>query len=731
MIGGAVAGSGNVISVNQGYGVQLVGVGATRNLVEANYIGVAPGGGYVLGTGNPGNADDGVHIDDAPDNQIGGPAATDGNVISSNQGAGVYVTGADAQGNTIENNIIGLTSSGSAALGNDQAGVANYSPGTQIGPANVISANLIGIFNSGALADGLIIIDNLIGTNSTGTGDLGNAQDGIQIEDSSGNTIEGDSLGAQVISGNLVGIEIDGQDSTGNLIEGNLIGTDKSGTADRGNSNQGVLIEGAVGNTMGGTVSTERNVISANQWGIQIDGATAALNLIEGNYVGTDNSGKEPLGNEVNGIILSNNASDNTIGGTGAGQGNSIAYNVQAGVLVQSGTGDSILSNSIAFNGQQGIALASGNDLLAAPALSGASGGGTGSNVVGSLSSLANTSFLIQFFSSQVADPSGVGQGQTFLGSTVVTTDASGAATIDFDLASGLANGTWVTVTATNESNGDSSGFSNAVSAQPVSVTFASAGFTVQSTGIMAAIDVERTGNLAVEVSVNFATSNGSAVAGQDYTAVSGTLIFAPNQTEQVISVPILNNPNRQTTFSTVNLSLSQPGGGATLGSIAFATLTITNDTPTNALTFVVTNTSDSGPGSLRDAIEAADDDPNPGVDNIVFEIAASTAANLNVPVPGFDPITQTWTITPASPLPAITHPVTIDGYTEAKYAAALPLPRADYIGSPGPDDHGSSYRRNVHLDHGSALAGWHNAADPVHGVAGAGSASARVCSGT
>ncbi len=81
-----------MISVNGGYGVHLVGVGATRNLIEANYIGVAPGGGYVLGTGNPGNSNDGVHIDDAPDNQIGGPVSSDGNVISSNQGAGISIT---------------------------------------------------------------------------------------------------------------------------------------------------------------------------------------------------------------------------------------------------------------------------------------------------------------------------------------------------------------------------------------------------------------------------------------------------------------------------------------------------------------------------------------------------------------------------------------------------------------------------------------------------------------
>ena len=344
-------------------------LGATRNLVEANYIGAAPGGGYVFGNGTPGNAADGVRIDDAPDNQVGGLAATDGNVISSNQGAGVFITGADASGNAIENNIIGLTAAGTAVLPNTQAGVANYSPGTLIGPGNVISANLVGILISGSTATGVIVRDNLIGTDSSGTADLGNAQSGIQIENASGATIEGDNLGVQVISGNLVGIRIDGQASTQNLIQGNLIGTDKSGTADRGNSNEGILIEAAGGNTVGGTTSAARNVISANLWGIRLDGALATGNLIEGNYVGTDVTGNAALGNEINGIIFSNNASHNTVGGTGGGQGNTIAYNVQAGVLVQSGTGDSILSNSMVFNGQHGIALAIGNDVQAAPTL--------------------------------------------------------------------------------------------------------------------------------------------------------------------------------------------------------------------------------------------------------------------------------------------------------------------------------------------------------------------------
>ena len=113
----------------------------------------------------------------------------------------------------------------------------------------------MGILMSGAAATGVIIRDNLIGTDSSGTADLGNAQDGIQIVNASGTTIEGDNLGVQVISGNLVGIEIDGSTSTRNLIEGNLIGTGqvrhgRPRQLERGNPDRRRF-----GNTVGGTTS--------------------------------------------------------------------------------------------------------------------------------------------------------------------------------------------------------------------------------------------------------------------------------------------------------------------------------------------------------------------------------------------------------------------------------------------------------------------------------------------
>jgi hypothetical protein len=81
--------------------------------------------------------------------------------------------------------------------------------------------------------------------------------------------------------------------------------------------------------------------------------------------------------------------------------------------------------------------------------------------------------------------------------------------------------------------------------------------------------------------------------------------------------------------------------------------------------TYYVSNTNDSGAGSLRDAIQSANGDATP--DNIVFDIPASTAPGLNVPVAGFDPVLQDWTIRLQTPLPAITNTVWIDGYTQAE----------------------------------------------------------------
>src|SRR5208337_2999217 len=177
-----------------------------------------------FGTGDPGNGGDGVLIEDGSQNQIGGSSAALGNTIASNHGDGVDIAGL-ATGNVAANNMIGVTSDGAQVLGNWSDGVALYSPSNTIGPGNVISQNLrgIGIYGPGASTPGtasdILVVDNLIGTDGTGQQGFGNAQEGVYIDNSSGNTIQGNSAGSQVISGNQVGVELYGAQSTGNLVE--------------------------------------------------------------------------------------------------------------------------------------------------------------------------------------------------------------------------------------------------------------------------------------------------------------------------------------------------------------------------------------------------------------------------------------------------------------------------------------------------------------------------------
>jgi uncharacterized delta-60 repeat protein len=92
---------------------------------------------------------------------------------------------------------------------------------------------------------------------------------------------------------------------------------------------------------------------------------------------------------------------------------------------------------------------------------------------------------------------------------------------------------------------------------------------------------VTRTGGSTGAVTATFATSDGTAVAGTDYTAQRATVFFADGDTGQrLISVPIIPNSVRDDADKTLNLTLSQPGGCAALGSQTSTVLTIRDDEP-------------------------------------------------------------------------------------------------------------------------------------------------------
>ncbi len=101
--------------------------------------------------------------------------------------------------------------------------------------------------------------------------------------------------------------------------------------------------------------------------------------------------------------------------------------------------------------------------------------------------------------------------------------------------------------------------------------------YTVNESGRRATITVTRTGGTASGVGVSYATSNGTATAGADYTATSGTLTFAAKQTSKTFIVPITNDTLVEGN-ETVNLTLSNPTGGAALGAQNTAELTISDN---------------------------------------------------------------------------------------------------------------------------------------------------------
>ncbi len=335
-IGGTTAGAANEIGFSTAAGISISGAGGTGNVVLGNDIGTDGAGARLA------NAV-GVSLESGG-NTIGGA-----NVIGFNTGAGVSISGAGGTGNVVLGNFIG-TNPGDAKLGN-AVGVVVNSANNTIGGTTGGSANVIG-FNSTAGVQiavggttGVVVIGNDIGTDSSGRKALAN-DIGVDVTDGTSTTIGGTASGSgNVISGNLTaGIELEGSGVSGTLIAGNRIGTDPSGTSSvvqagvsapaKSLQNAGIVILGSQGNTIGGTSPQARNVISGNYVGIMLAGTSGqgGPDEVAGNFIGTDASGVNPLGNIV-GIYI-NDASENQIGGTAPGAGNVISANTSVGVEI-------------------------------------------------------------------------------------------------------------------------------------------------------------------------------------------------------------------------------------------------------------------------------------------------------------------------------------------------------------------------------------------------------------
>jgi len=176
------------------------------------------------------------------------------------------------------------------------------------------------------------------------------------------------------------GIDISFDAAYENVVAGNFVGTDASGTTDLGNTLSGVLIyNGAKRNIIGGTTESERNVISGNDWsGVEIQSERADSNIVIGNYIGTDATGTEILGNKEYGIHIWSYPKYNRIGGINNGEGNVISGNGRNGIEIGIYSGYNVILNNIIGmnkdvivaipNGNSGISINSNYNIVGGPA---------------------------------------------------------------------------------------------------------------------------------------------------------------------------------------------------------------------------------------------------------------------------------------------------------------------------------------------------------------------------
>jgi parallel beta-helix repeat protein len=166
------------------------------------------------------------------------------------------------------------------------------------------------------------------------------SDNGLEIDTSDGSVISG-----LLINRFGTGIGIQG-DAVANRIEGNFIGTNPTGTLDVGNQTDGVAIfDGPSETVVGGTTLAARNVLSGNgDTGVFL--VNSNINRIQGNYVGTDKSGTKDLGNEAGGVFIGN-ASGTTVGGKTAASRNVISGNDDVGLVLSSSQGTRLLGNRI------------------------------------------------------------------------------------------------------------------------------------------------------------------------------------------------------------------------------------------------------------------------------------------------------------------------------------------------------------------------------------------------
>ena len=395
------------------------------------------------------------------------------------------------------------------------------------------------------------------------------------------------------------GIEVLGDNNT---IQNNWVGIDSNGDA-AGNTEHGIILAfAASGNLIGGSGADEGNVVAGNGFsGIFLRDAGTDNNLVYGNLIGVRPDGVAPQANGQNGIVLSTAVANNSIGGTGAGEGNIIAHNTLAGISVNNdaGTGNAILGNSIHDNLGLGIDLVGGtedafgvtandvgdadvgaNNLQNAPVLTSAiTDESTTVTISGSINSTVSTNLRIEFYANSANDSSGYGESDRYLGSTTVTTDGSGNATFSTPLATTVAHNEWISATATVDlgggNYGDTSEFAQSIEAIAIPIITSNGGGATAGVSLdenlTAVTTVTTTDSDVPADTINYTITGGADAAKFSLNLTSGALSF--------LAAPDFENPTDAGLNNVYEVEVTaNDGNGGTDVQLISVTITPVND---------------------------------------------------------------------------------------------------------------------------------------------------------
>ena len=183
-----------------------------------------------------------------------------------------------------------------------------------------------------------MLFENFIGLNRSGTAAVPNGT-GVEIANGASSNSIGSAFDAagerNVIAGNrFEGVLIHGTGTVDNRVVDSYIGLRPGGITPLANARGVVISDEAQRNTVGGSFDNARNAISGNRLdGVLITGAGTDRNVVRGNFVGTTAKGDAAAPNGV-GVNITAGARSNTVGGAQSSPLSLISGNRNAGVRV-------------------------------------------------------------------------------------------------------------------------------------------------------------------------------------------------------------------------------------------------------------------------------------------------------------------------------------------------------------------------------------------------------------